>query len=428
MSLKVEKLEHNMAKLTIEVPVEEFKAAVQKAYLKERGRISVPGFRKGKASKQLIEKMYGKGVFFEGAANILIPEAYEKELKDTDLDIVSRPEIDVEEMGEDVPFVFTATVALRPEVTLGQYKGVEIEKEEITVTDEEVEKRLERELETNSRLVSVEDRAVQDKDTVNLDFDGSVDGVQFEGGKAEGYSLVIGSHSFIDTFEDQLVGKNIGDEFDVNVTFPQEYHAKELAGKPAVFKVKINGIQYKEVPAADDEFAQEVSEFDTLAEYKESLKKELLEGKEKDAARKKEDKVVKKVVELATMDIPEAMIEEQANQLVRDFEYRIQAQGLSMEQYMQFTGMNAAALVDQMKPQAKERIESSLVLDAIVKAEGITADDEAFEKRVEELASRYQMEKEKLVELLSDREKEQIKNDLAIEAAVNLIVAEAKEV
>lgn len=427
MSLQVEKLEKNMAKLTIEASAEEFEKALEQAYAKNKGKINVQGFRKGKAPRAIIEKMYGASIFYEDAANIIIPDAYEKAAEECDLDIVSRPEIDVIQIEKGQPFIFTAEVAVKPEVTLGQYKGIEVEKTDIQVTDEEINAELDKVREQNSRTISVDDRPVADKDITTIDFEGFVDGVPFEGGKAQDYSLTIGSHSFIDTFEDQLIGKNIGEEVEVNVTFPEEYHAKELAGKPALFKVTVKEIKVKELPELDDDFAQDVSEFDSLDEYKADIKKSIQERKEKEAQRAKEDTVVDKIIENATMDIPDAMINTQIKQMTDEFAQRMQSQGLSLEQYFQFTGLNAAKLADQMKPQAIKRIQSRLVLEAIVKAENITVPEEEVEKEFETMAATYKMEVDKIKELIGAKEKELIIMDMAVQKAVDFAVDAAVE-
>lgn len=428
MSLQVEKLEKNMVKLTIEAAAEEFEAAIQKAYQKNKGKMNVQGFRKGKAPRAIIEKLYGPSVFYEDAANIVIPDAYEKAAEESGLDIVSRPEIDVVQIEKGKPFIFTAEVAVKPEVTLGEYKGLEVEKTAIEVTEEEITAEIDKVRDQNSRVITVEDRPVADKDMTVIDFEGFVDGVPFEGGKAEDYSLTIGSHSFIDTFEDQLIGKSIGEETEVNVTFPAEYHAAELAGKPALFKVKVKEIKAKELPELDDEFAQDVSEFDTLDEYKADIKATILERKEKEAKTAKEDKVVEKIIENASMEIPDAMVETQVRQMADDFAQRIQSQGLTIEQYFQFTGMNSKQLFDQMRPQAVKRIQSRLVLESIVKAENITVSDEDVEKEFEKMAETYKMELDKLKELIGEKEKEQIIMDMAVQKAVDLVVEAATEV
>lgn len=428
MSLQVEKLEKNMAKLTIEASAEDFEKAIQKAYQKAKGKINIPGFRKGKTPRNIIEKMYGAGIFYEDAANALIPEAYAKAVEECDLEIVSQPEIDVVQIEAGKPFIFTAEVAVKPEVTLGEYKGVEVEAAPVEVTEEDVQAEIDKEREKNSRTIDVDDRAVENGDIIKLDFDGSVDGVPFEGGKAENYTLTIGSGSFIPGFEEQLVGAKIGEELDVNVTFPEEYHAENLKGKAAVFKCKVNAIQVKELPAVDDEFAQEVSEFETLDEYKADIKKNLTEKKEKEAKSKKQAAVVDKIVENATMDIPEAMIDSQVRNMMDDFARRMQSQGLTMEQYFQFTGMDINKMQEQMKPEALKRIQNSLVLEAVAKAENIEISDEKVDAEIAKMAEAYKMEVEKLSELMGDYEKEQIKKDLAIQEAVEIITEAAKEV
>lgn len=428
MSVQIEKLEKNMAKLTIEVPAEEFEAAIEKAYQKAKGKIALPGFRKGKAPRKMIEKMYGVGVFYEDAANIVIPEAYDKAVKECEEEIVSRPSVDVTQIEAGKPFIFTAEVALKPEVTLGQYMGVEVPKAELEVTEEEIQAAVDKERDNNSRTIDVDDRPVENGDMIKLDFDGSVDGVPFEGGKATDYPLTIGSGSFIPGFEEQLIGAKIGEELDVNVTFPEEYHAENLKGKAAVFKCKVNEIKVKELPEADDDFAQDVSEFDTMAEYKEDIKKNLMAQKEAAAKRAKETAAVDKVVENAAMEIPDAMVDEQVRRMADDFTRRIESQGITMDQYMQFTGMTADKLLDQMKPEALKRIQNSLVLEAVAKAENIQISDEKLDEEIAKMAENYKMEADKLKELMGDYEKEQMKNDLAIQAAVDLVRDAAKEV
>ena len=428
MSVQVEKLEKNMAKLTIEVSAEEFDAAIEQAYQKDKKKISLPGFRKGKAPRKMIEKMYGTGVFYEDAANIVIPKAYSEAAKECGEEIVSQPEISVTQIGAGQPFIFTAEVALKPAVTLGDYKGVEVEKTPVEVSEEEVDKEVDKERENNSRTIDVDDRAVEKGDMIKLNFEGFVDGTPFEGGKAEDYSLTIGSGSFIPGFEDQLIGAKIGEEVEVNVTFPEEYHAAELKGKPAVFKCTVNEIKVKELPEADDEFAKDVSEFDTLAEYKDDIRAKLLEKKTADAKREKQNKTVAKAVENATMEIPEAMITEQVRRMADDFTRRLQSQGLSMDQYMQFTGLTMDALAQQMRPEALKRIQNSLVLEAIAKAENIEVSDEKVNEEIEKMAAAYKMEADKLKELIGDAEKEQMKSDLAIQAAVDMITDAAVEV
>lgn len=427
MSVQVEKLEKSMAKLTITVEAAKFDAAVDSAYQKNKGKIALPGFRKGKAPRAMIEKMYGMGVFFEDAANELIPEAYETAAKESELEIVAQPEIEVTQMDKGTDFIFTATVAIKPEVTLGDYKGIEVEKKEAEVSEEEITAEIDKAREANSRLITIEDRATEDGDTVIIDFDGYVDGKQFEGGYAEDYTLVLGSHSFIDNFEDQLVGKNLGEDVEVNVTFPEEYHVDELKGKPALFKVKIKEIQKKELPELDDDFAQDVSDFDTLDEYKADVEKKILENKENQIKREQEDQIIEKIIENAQMEIPQQMIAAQTRQMTQEFAQRLQSQGLSLEQYMQFTGLTPQKMMEDLEPQALKRIQSRLVLEAVVAAENIEASDEEIDKELENMASMYQMEIDKLKELIGDDEKKQIGMDLAVQKAVEFVVKEAVE-
>ena len=427
MSVQVEKLEKNMAKLTIEVSSEEFENAIAKAYKKNKNKISMPGFRKGKAPRAMIEKMYGKGIFYEDAANSIIPDAYADAAKESELEIVAQPEIDVTQIESGKPFIFTATVALKPEVTLGEYKGIEVEKKEVEVTDEEVEAEINKVRESNARMLDIDDRATQDGDTVLIDFDGYVDGKQFEGGKADDYSLVLGSHSFIDNFEEQLVGKNIGDDVEVNVTFPENYQAEELQGKPAVFKVKIKEIKVKELPELDDDFAQDVSNFATIAEYKEDLKKKLTENKEEALKREREEAVIGKIIENAQMDIPEQMVDAQTRQMTQEFAQRLSSQGLSIDQYMQFTGLTPQKMIEELKPQALKRIQSRLVLEAVVAAENIETTEEELDKEIENMASMYQMEVDKLKEVIGEEEKKQIGLDLAVQKAVEMVTEAAVE-
>lgn len=427
MSVQVEKLEKSMAKLTITVEAAKFDAAVDSAYQKNKGKIALPGFRKGKAPRAMIEKMYGTGVFFEDAANELIPEAYETAAKESELEIVAQPEIEVTQMDKGTDFIFTATVAIKPEVTLGDYKGIEVEKKEAEVSEEEITAEIDKAREANSRLITIEDRATEDGDTVIIDFDGYVDGKQFEGGYAEDYTLVLGSHSFIDNFEDQLVGKNLGEDVEVNVTFPEEYHVDELKGNPALFKVKIKEIQKKELPELDDDFAQDVSDFDTLDEYKADVEKKILENKENQIKREQEDQIIEKIIENAQMEIPQQMIAAQTRQMTQEFAQRLQSQGLSLEQYMQFTGLTPQKMMEDLEPQALKRIQSRLVLEAVVAAENIEASDEEIDKELENMASMYQMEIDKLKELIGDDEKKQIGMDLAVQKAVEFVVKEAVE-
>ncbi|MCM1387376.1 MAG: trigger factor [Bacillus sp. (in: Bacteria)] len=427
MSLQVEKLEKNMAKLTIEAAAEELDKAIESAYQKQKGKISIPGFRKGKVPRQVIEKMYGKEVFYEEAANALIPGAYEKALDECEEDIVSSPQIEVTQIEAGKPFIFTATVALKPEVKLGKYKGVKVDKADVEVTEEEINAAIEKERENNARNIAVEDRPVKDGDMTLLDFEGFVDGVAFEGGKGENYPLTIGSGAFIPGFEEQLVGAEIGKEVEVNVTFPEDYQAENLKGKAAVFKCTVKEIKEKELPDIDDEFASEVSEFDTLEEYKADIKKNLEEKKAKEAKDAKEAAVIEAIVEASEMDIPEAMIETQQRQMVDEFAQRITMQGLSMEQYMQFTGTNYKQMVEQVKPEAEKRIKSRLVLEAVAAAEKIEVTDEDYEKEIESMAEVYQMEPAKVKEMLGEREEKNLREDLAVKKAAEFVVEQAKE-
>ena len=426
MSLQVEKLENNTAKLTIEVEASKFDKAIQKAYQKNKNKFNIPGFRKGKVPYVMVEKMYGAAVFYEDAANELISGAYAQAAEESGLEIVARPEINVTQIEKGKPFIFEAEVTTKPEVKLGKYKGIKVEKADVTVTDEEVAEELDKVKEQNARLVAADDKAVEDGDQTTIDFEGFVDGVAFEGGKGEDYPLTIGSHSFIDTFEEQLIGKKVGEEVEVNVTFPENYQAKELAGKPAMFKVTIKEIKVKEYPELDDDFAQDVSEFDTLDEYKEDIKKNLTEKKEKEAEAEKESKVIEAIVNDAEMDIPEKMVEAQAEQMLEEFAQNIAMQGISFEQYLQFTGATIDQMKEQVKPQAQARVESSLVLEAVVKAENIEATEEEVEEEIKEMAGRYNMEADKLKGLLTDSDKENLKKDICARKAAKFVVDEAK--
>ena len=426
MSVQVEKQEKNMAKLTVEVPAEQFVDAIKKAYNKNKNRFNVPGFRRGKAPQMMIEKMYGVGVFYEDAADEAINETYADAMKESGLDIVSRPEISIEQIEKGKPFIYTALVAVKPEVSLGQYKGIEVEKADASVKEEDIEAELKRVQNQNARLVSITDRPVAKDDQVVIDFDGSVDGKAFDGGKAEDYPLTIGSHAFIDTFEDQLIGKNIGEECEVHVTFPGEYHAKELAGKPAVFKVKIKEIKVRELPELDDEFAGEVSDFDTLEEYKKDIEAKISERKQKAAATENENRVVDKVVEGASMEIPERMIDGQVENMIQDTARRMQSQGLDLDQYLKYTGMTLDQMKEQARPQAVKRIQTRLVLEAVAKAENIQISDEKLDEEIAKMAESYQTEADKLKSYMTEMDKEQMKEDLAVQEAVDLLVAEAK--
>ena len=428
MSFKVEQLEEkNMVKLVIEASAEEFEAGLNAAYNKNKNKISVPGFRKGKAPRKMIEQLYGSQIFFEDAANEIIPDAYADAAKESGLDIVSQPKVSIEQLEAGKPFIFAAEVAVRPEVELGEYKGVEVTKADAEVTDVDVEEELKKVQDQNSRTVSVEDRAVKDGDMTVIDFEGFIDGEAFDGGKGENYPLTIGSHSFIDTFEEQMIGMNIGEEKELNVTFPEDYHAENLKGKPATFKVTVKEIKEKQLPELDDDFAQDVSDFDTLAEYKDDLKKKIAERKESEAKAKKESEAIEKVVEAAKMDIPQAMIDTQVNRMLEDFAMRLQQQGLSVEQYFQYTGMTADKIMEEMKPEAVKRIKNSLVLEAVAKAENIEVSEEEFEAELQKMADMYKMEIEKIKEFMQDAEAKQMKDDIAIQKAVELIVSSAVE-
>ena len=416
-----------MAKIIVEVPAEETDKALNAAYLKERNKISIPGFRKGKVPRQMIEKMYGAAVFYEEAANIIIQDNYISAMGESGLDIASRPTIDVEQIEAGKDFIFTIEVAVRPEVKLGKYKGVTVTKVDIDVTDEEIDNAVETERQKNSRMVTITDRPAAEGDTAVIDYEGFCDGVAFEGGKAENHGLVLGSHSFIDTFEDQIIGHVAGDEFDVNVTFPEQYHSDDLAGKPAVFKVKVNEIKAKELPELNDEFAQDVSEFDTLAEYKEDIKARLVKEKEDEAKRTKEDEAIEKIIEKSEMEIPEAMIETQCENMINEFAQRVAQSGLSMDQYMQFSGLTIDKLKEQVRPEAETRIKSSLVLEQIAKEENIEITDEEVDAEVARMAAEYGMEADKLKEYMGEAEKTSIKRDLAVMKAVDLIMENVKE-
>lgn len=416
-----------MAKLTIEVPFEEFEEAVEKAFRKNKNKLNIPGFRKGKVPRKMIEQMYGKEVFYEDAANIIIPSAYARAVDECTEEIVSQPVIDVTQIETGKPFIFTAEVALKPEVTLGKYKGIEVEKADLTVTDEEVAAEIDKERDYNARTVPVEDRAVKDGDMTVLDFEGFVDGVAFEGGRGENYSLTIGSGTFIPGFEEQLIGAEIDKETEINVTFPEDYQAEELAGKPAVFKCTVREIKEKQLPELDDEFASEVSEFDTLDEYREDVRKNLAAKKEEEARNVKEEKVVEAIVADAKMDIPDAMIATQQRQMADDFAQRIQMQGISIDQYFQFTGLTKEAFLEQMKPQAEQRIQSRLVLEAVAKAENIEVSEDEYKAEIERMAEAYKMDVDKLTEMVGEFEQKAIREDLAIKKAVDFILDNAVE-
>ncbi len=426
MGLQIEKLEHNMAKLTIEVPYEEFDKAVDQAYKRNKNKINVPGFRKGKVPRQMVEKMYGKDIFFEDAANIIIPDAYSKAYDECEEEIVSSPKIDVVQMEADKPFIFTAEVALNPSVRLGEYKGIEIEKLDTEVTEADIDEQIEQERNRQARVVTVEGRAIKEGDTAVIDFEGFVDGEAFEGGKGENYSLEIGSHSFIPGFEEQLIGKNTGEECDVEVTFPEDYHAEDLAGKPAVFKCKIHEVKEKQLPELDEEFADDAG-FDSVEEYKEDVKKKLVEKREKESKEQKEDAVIDAIIEKAEMDIPEPMIETQQRQLIDEFAQQLSMQGLSLDQYFMFTGMTRDMMMEQTKPRAEKKIKARLVLEAVADAEKMEVSEEEYENELKDMAESYKMEIDKLKDILAEADEKMIKKDLRIKKAIDFVVANAKE-
>lgn len=428
MNTKVETLEKSTVKLTIEVSAERFEEGMKYSYNKNKSKINIPGFRKGKAPRQLIEKTYGPEIFYEEAANYIIPDAYDKAVEENNLEVVSRPDIDVEQVEKGKSMIFTATVAVKPEVTLGEYKDLEVEKQEVEVTEEDIENDINQVREQNSRLINVTERAVEDGDQVVIDFEGFIDGVAFEGGKGEDYPLTIGSHSFIDTFEEQLIGKNVDEEVEVNVTFPEDYNSEDLQGKPALFKVVIKEIKVKELPEVDDEFAKDVSEFETLAEYKEDIKAKLLEQKEKQALQQKQESLIEKAIENSTMEIADSMIELEAENMAYDFAQRLQYQGLSLEQYFSFTGQNMATLKDNMKVEAEKKIKSRLVLEAIAKAENLEVTDEDLKVELEKMADAYKMDYAKLEENLKDQEREAVRDDLLLNKAVEFITENSKEI
>ena len=428
MSFKVEQLEEkNMVKLVIEATAEEFEAGLNTAYNKSKSKINVPGFRKGKAPRKIIEQLYGQEVFFEDAANAIIPDAYAKACIESELDIVSQPKISVTQLEKGKPFVFEAEVAVRPEVELGNYKGVEVSKVDTEATDADVEEEIKKVAEQNSRTITFEDRAVKDGDMTVIDFEGFIDGEAFEGGKGENYPVTIGSHSFIDNFEDQIIGMNIGDEKEINVTFPEDYHAEELKGKPAAFKVSVKEIKEKQLPDIDDDFAQDVSDFDTLDEYKADLKKKIAERKEAEAKKQKETEAIEKIVADSKMDIPQAMIDTQVTRMAEDFAQRLQQQGLSLEMYFKYTGLTAEKILDDMKPEAVKRIQNSLVLEAVAKAENIQVSDDEFNAELSKMAEMYKMEVDKIKEFMGESEEKQMRDDIAIQKAVDLIVSSAVE-
>ena len=428
MNVKTEDLGKNSYKLTVEVDADVFAKAYEQSYQKNKNRVQIQGFRKGKAPLALIEKVYGPEIFYEDAADIVINDTYSQAAEESGLDIVSRPEVDFDQIEKGKNFIYTATVAVKPDVKLGEYKGIEVAKQVVEVTDAEVDAEVDKLRDQNARSITIEDQPVQDKDIIKLDYEGSVDGVPFEGGKAEDAELVIGSHTFIDNFEEQLIGMNIGDEKEINVTFPEEYHAENLKGKAAVFKCKINAITRKELPEADDEFAQEVSEFDTLAEFKEDMKKKLLESKQKETDRIIEDEAIEKLIQSSEMDVPDGMVDNEARHLAEDFAQRIQGQGMPFEQYLKYTGMDAKMFINQMKPQALQRIQSRLVLEAVVKAENIEITPEEVDMEFTTLSEQYKMEKDKIKEMIVGKELDNFKMDIAVGKAATLVRENAVQV
>lgn len=428
MSFTVEQLEEkNMVKLVIESSEEEFEKGLEQAYNKKKNKINVQGFRKGKAPRKIIEKFYGSMIFYEDAANAIIPDAYSKAADESGLEIVSRPEIDLVQLEEGKPFIFSATVAVKPQVELGKYKGIEVEKFDTEVTEDDIDAELNKVREQNSRTVNVEGRPVQDKDIVIIDFEGFIDGQPFDGGKAENYSLTIGSHSFIDTFEDQLIGRNAGDTADINVVFPEDYHEESLKGKPAVFKVTVKEIKEKQYDDLDDDFAQNVSDFDTIAEYRDDIKKNISRRKSEEARNNKETEVIEKIVEDSKMDVPAAMIDTQVRRMADEFAGRLQQQGLSIEQYFQFTGLTPEKLLADMRPEAEKRIKNRLVLEAVVEAENIEASEDEYEEELTKMAENYSMTLEKVKEFIGEYDRKQLMADIAVQKAADLVVSEAIE-
>ncbi len=428
MSLQVEKLGNNMARLTIEVSAGELDKAIESAYQKNRNKISLPGFRKGKAPRKMLEQMYGKDLFYEDAANALIPDAYEKAYDECEEEIVSGPKVDVVQLEAGKPFIFTVEVALKPQVTLGQYKGVQVEKADAGVTEDEINAEIDREREKNSRTVDVTDRTVREGDVATIDFEGFVDGVAFEGGKGTDYPLTIGSHAFIPGFEEALVGAEVGKETDVNVTFPEDYQAEDLAGKPAVFKCTVTRLQEKQLPELDDDFVSEISgESDTVEQYREEIRKKLAGRKEEEARAKKEEAVVDAIIADAQMEIPGPMVETQQRQMVQEYAQRLQYQGISFEQYLQFTGMTSEQLMEQVKPQVMKRIQSRLVLEAVAAAENMSATKEEIEEELKKMGEAYQVEPDRVVELLGKDGRKQVSEDICVRKAADFVVENAVE-
>ncbi len=425
MSIEVEKLDHNMADITVEVPAEQFDAAMKASFNKNKNRFNVPGFRKGKAPMAVVEKIYGPGALFDDAIDIVLNDTYPDAAEESKLEIVSQPEITIKQVAEGQPFIYVAEVAVKPPVTLGEYKGIEVEKARPEVTEADIDAEVNRQREENARLITVEDRPVQDGDQTLIDFIGSIDGVPFEGGTAEDYPLTIGSHTFIDGFEDQIIGMNLGDEKDIDVTFPENYGAQELAGKPAVFHVKVKEIQYKELPEPDDEFASEVSEFDTMEEYREDIRKQIAAEKEARATTENENNVVAKVVENAEVDIPGPMIDMQVERMINDYNASMQQQGLTLDMYLQYTGQTLEDLKEETRPAAETRLRTRLVLEAVAEAENIEPTDEEVDAELQRMADQYKLDLDQVKEIMSDEGIEQLKSDLAIQDAVDMLVAEA---
>ncbi len=428
MSTQVELQDKNMAKLTVEVPAEELDQAMQHSYNKQKKSFNLPGFRKGKVPRKIVEQIYGPGIFYEDAVNELIPKAYADAFEESGLDIVSQPDISVVQIEEGKPFIFTAEVAVKPEVTLGEYKGLSVDKYSTDVSDEEVDAKIQEEAGKNARTITVEDRPVQDGDDLILDFDGYIDGEPFDGGKAQNYPLTVGSHAFIPGFEEQLIGKNPEEDFEITVTFPEDYQSEDLAGKEAVFKCRIHEIKTKEYPDIDDEFASEVSEFDTLDEYKEDVRKNLKEEKESEGKRNQEDQAVDEAVANAEMEIPDAMIQTEVDQMVDEFSRQLQNSGMTLDLYLQYTGMDRDQLEEQMRPQAIDRIRGRLTLEAIAAAEGIVCTDERMDEEIKKMAESYSMEPDQLRQMLGDYEIEQMKQDIAVQDAITFLVDHAVEV
>ncbi len=427
MNAKVETLEKSMVKLTIEVDAAKFEEGMQKAYNKNKGKMNIQGFRKGKAPRQIIEKTYGPEVFYDDAANYCIPEAYDNAVEEASLEVVSRPEIDAVQIEKGKSFIFTAVVAVKPEITLGEYKGIEVEKREVEVTDEDIDVEIQKVQEQNSRIVEITDRRVADKDIVNIDFEGFVGGVAFEGGKGENFDLTIGSNSFIDTFENQLIDKEIGEEVDVLVTFPEEYHQEALQGMPATFKVKINSIKAKELPEVDDDFAKDVSDFETLSEYKDSIKADIADRKKASNKKEMQEEVLTKLIEASSIELPEPMVDLEAENMSHEFAHRLQYQGLDIEQYFNYTGQNFASLKEAMKKEADNKIKVRLVLEGVSKAENLTISDEEYNEEVKKMAELYQMEIDKLLQNIGEDEKESIMQDMLNQKALDLITEASVE-